>query len=268
MEQQIQKSKRRDYQLVDPRNIIIRENFNVRNDMGDIELLMNSIIEGGLQIPIKAKKVRGQDDLWEVIDGHRRLMAIQSAIDLGHEIEFIEVIPYQGKEDDEVFSMLITGVGQKPLSEMEQAEGISRLLPYGHKPDQIANRMGKSIPHVYYLIKLNGLPEKYKQLIKEGYISGYAMLEIVENTPEEDWDERVDNAIENAQKSSKNGEVKKATAKDLTERKLKPIEKFRDLIIYLDENMVENDKATIVREVWERINCDENLENIILIIES
>jgi len=268
METKIQKSKRRDYQLVDPRNIIIRENFNVRTDMGDIETLMTSIVESGLQIPIKAKKVRGSDDQWEVIDGHRRIMAIHLAIEYGHEIDFVEVLPYQGKEDDEVFSMLITGVGQKPLSEMEQAEGIARLMQFGHKPEDIAKRMGKSTPHVYYLIKLNSLPEKYKQLIRDGYISGYAMLEIIENNPVEDWEEKVENAIANAQKSSKNGEVKKATAKDLAEKKLKPIEKLRDLVIYLDENSIENDKATIVREVWERINCDETLDDLIMIIES
>ena len=55
---------------VDPQNLILRDEFNVRKDMGDLNALMQSILTSGLQVPIKAKKVAGTEQ-YEVVDGHR-----------------------------------------------------------------------------------------------------------------------------------------------------------------------------------------------------
>jgi len=225
----ILKSKRKDLMLVDPRNIIIQEGFNIRHDLGDISSLMQSIQEFGLQVPIKAKKVYGTDK-WEVVDGHRRMMAINSLIELGVPIEFVEVSIFSGDVTEKILSMLITGTGQKPLTEYEQSEGIGRLIDSGEKPENIAKKIGKSIPHIYHLLKIYSLPEKYKQKIRDGYISGYTMLELFEDYSDEELDYELEMVIDNAQQSAKNGEVKKATAKNMKkDRPLTPMEKFKIL---------------------------------------
>jgi len=263
---EVRKSTRKDLMQVSPMKCVIKEGFNVRVDYGDIEALKNSIIAIGMQVPLKAKKVRGEDK-WEVVDGHRRLMALQMAISEGHDIDFVDVSIFVGDDNERVISMLSTGVGQKSLNEIEQSDAVGRLLGK-IKPEVIAVNMGKSIPHVYYLIKLNELPEKYKAKIREGYISGYLMLDLFENYSEEELDEELEKVINKAQEKSKDGEIKKATAKDHAEKPKKPIQKFADLIMYLDDNLVESEKASLAREIWDRINCDDTIDELIDIINS
>jgi ParB/RepB/Spo0J family partition protein len=188
---------------VDPTNLILRDEFNVRKDMGDLNALMQSILSTGLQVPIKAKKVAGTDQ-YEVVDGHRRMSAILMAIEQGHEILYVDVMTFSGNNEEQVLSMLVTGTGQKPLTEIEQAEAIKRLTGFGHRVEDIAKKMGKSLPHVYYLVKLSNLPTKVKNLIAEGYISGLAVIEIVEGEPNEELQiAMIEMAIEDAQKRAK-----------------------------------------------------------------
>jgi ParB family chromosome partitioning protein len=180
-------TKRKDRVLmsVSPENLVIKDGFNVRKDYGNLEELMTSIIESGLQIPLKARELKGINDKWEIVDGHRRLEAIKLAIANGHEIPYVDVLAYKGNGEDEVFSMLITGTGQKPLNEMEQANAVERLIDYGYRVDLIAKKMGRSLPHVYYLVKLSGLPAKIKDRIQDGYISGLTTMAIVDKFPED-----------------------------------------------------------------------------------
>jgi ParB family chromosome partitioning protein len=239
-EQEALKSKRKDYFQVDPKNIVVKNGFNIREDMGDMLSLMQSIQELGLQIPIKAKKIYGTEQ-YELIDGHRRMLAINGLIENGVEIDYVDVIIFSGDESDKILSMLVTGTGQKPLTEFEQSEGIGRLVDVGERPDDIAKKIGKSTPHVYHLLKIYSLPEKYKQKIKEGYISGYTMLELFEQYSEEELDEELEAVINDAQKSSKSGEIKKATQKNVKKEKvLKPIEKFDLLVKECEDRIAEN----------------------------
>ena len=239
------KSKRKDYFQVDPKNIWVVGGFNVREDMGDMISLMQSIQEIGLQIPIKAKKIYGTDR-YEVIDGHRRMLAINALISNGVEIDYVDVIIFSGDETDKILSMLVTGTGQKPLTEFEQSVGIGRLVDAGQRPDDIAKKIGKSTPHVYHLLKIYSLPEKYKQKIKEGYISGYTMLELFEQYTEEELDQQLEEVISDAQKNSKSGEIKKATQKNVKKEKvLKPIEKFDLLVKHCEDKIADNTHTPI-----------------------
>lgn len=263
---EVLKTKKTDILKVDPQNLILRDEFNVRKDMGDLNALMTSIVETGLQVPIKAKKIIGEDK-YEVVDGHRRMSAILLAIESGHDILYVDVIPFSGNEEDQVMSMLVTGTGQKPLTEIEQAEAIKRLTNFGHRVEDIAKKMGKSLPHVYYLVKLSNLPAKIKNLIAEGYISGLAVMEIVEDEPNVDLQiSMIEMAIEDAQKDAKEGEIKKATKKNIDKnKKKKPFELLKELVYTLNEAEISNDKVAILNEVWERINEDEDIDNLILL---
>jgi hypothetical protein len=58
--------------LVDPRNIIIDDGYNVRTDMGEMDELRDSIIENGIQTPLKCYKEKGVEkypitrSLWSI----------------------------------------------------------------------------------------------------------------------------------------------------------------------------------------------------------
>ena len=235
---------------VDPRNIVVKDGFNVRIDMGDLIALSESIVSVGLQVPLKAKKITGQDK-YEIIDGHRRYQAIMIAIDHGHDIRYVDVILFSGGEEDRIFSMLVTGTGQKPLNDVEQSEAVSRLVGFGYKVEEVATKMGRSLPYGYYLYNLSQLSKRIKNLIVEGYISGGAVMEIVKITDDEQEQfELVQEAIENAQKGAEEGKIKKATAKNVNkEKRLTPIQKLDALIEELDKDNIQNSKVDLLVEL-------------------
>lgn len=251
---------------VDPQNLILRDEFNVRKDMGDLNALMQSILSTGLQVPLKAKKVAGTDQ-YEVVDGHRRMSAILMAIEQGHEVLYVDVMTFSGNDEEQVMSMLVTGTGQKPLTEIEQAEAIKRLTGFGHRVEDIAKKMGKSLPHVYYLVKLSNLPTKVKNLIAEGYISGLAVMEIIEGEPNEELQiAMIEMAIEDAQKDAKKGEIKKATKKNIEKnKKLKPIEKLKNLVETMNDAEIDNEKVALLNELWVRLKEDEDIDNLVIL---
>ena len=114
-ENEILKTKKTDLLLIDPKNIVVEENFNVRSDYGDIDGLSKSIIEVGQLEPISVSKIRGTEQ-YVLTDGHRRMKAILKAIEDGFEIQYVKAIVATGNLEDRIFAMVITGIGKKPLN--------------------------------------------------------------------------------------------------------------------------------------------------------
>lgn len=266
------KTKKKDLLMVDPRNLVVADGFNVRTDMGDLNALKDSILDTGLQVPLKAKKVKGEEDKYQVIDGHRRLQAILMAIEEGNDIPYVEVINFTGNDEEQIVAMLVTGTGQKPLTEVEQGEAIKRLTNFGFKVEQLAKKMGKSTPTAYYLLKIANLPQKVKNLIQEGYCSGLLATEIYDD--EEDQDlafSMLQMAIEEAQTRSKDGKPKKATKKDLENseakpKKQKPYDVLKQLMDMVSEDGLSNEKTALLTEVWLRIHEGEDADSIYLLL--
>lgn len=265
---EVKQTKRTDIMLVDPRNIVIKEGFNVRSDMGDIQALSDSIVETGLQVPLKAKKVKNEDK-YELVDGHRRMAAIQLAIENGHDIQFVEVLAFKGNEEDQVFAMIITGTGQKPLNEVEQAEAIKRLINFGYKAEEIARKIAKSVPQVYNLISLANVSKKIKDSVVGGFISGATVVQIIRQTDDSDEQlKMVTQAIEDAQKNTTGGDKpKKATAKNVAGLKRKSEgQKLSELVALLDEREVKNEKTELLAELVANLK-DSSVEDLVKIFE-
>jgi ParB family chromosome partitioning protein len=261
---EIVKTKRTDILLVDPRNIIVREGFNLRVDMGDIEALSASIVENGLEVPIKASKVRGEDS-YTLIDGHRRMAAILLAISNGHEIKYVDVLPYKGSSEDELFSMIITGTGQKSLTDIEQAEGIKRLVNYKYSVEEIAKKIAKSIPQIYNLLALSKVSKEIKNKIQDGLISGNTVVQIIKQVkaPAKQL-EVVTQAIADAKASTPVGKApKKATAQNVKALKNKTFkQKFLEALSTLDKDGVDNEKTTLLMNVYNALN-DGSVEELV-----
>jgi ParB family transcriptional regulator, chromosome partitioning protein len=235
METEILKTKKTDILSIDPRNIYVQDGFNVRVDLGDLDSLSESIASIGQQIPLKVVKDRGFER-YRVIDGHRRYSAILMAIDKGAAIPFIKCELFSGNAEDEIFTMIVTGTGQKQLNEVEQAEGLKRLIGFGYKPEELGKKIGKSIPYIYNLLTISNFPKRVKDYIVDGSISGSTVLNIVKVVDDEaELLKHVKRAID---KATDGGSVKKkATAKhvDTTAKKLTDKQKLLEVYNQLVE---------------------------------
>lgn len=213
------KTKKTDILSIDPRNIYEQEGFNVRQDMGDLEALALSIAKVGQQVPLKVVKDRGTER-YRVIDGHRRMRAIRLAIEKGFNIPYVKSELFNGNGEDELFTMIVTGTGQKALNAVEQGEGLKRLVDLGYKPEELSDKIAKSIPHVYALLKIANMSKRVKDCIVSGEISASTVLTIVKHV---DNEAEVFTLVKRAvAKATNDGEKnKKATAKHV--EGLKPL---------------------------------------------
>lgn len=223
LELDVQKTKKTDLLLIDPRNIVIEKDFNVREEYGDIAGLAKSIAKNGQLEAIVVSKIRGTDQ-YLLADGHRRLRAINKAIEDGAEIQFVKAIVTDGNPIHRLLTMVITGVDKKPLTNLEEGEAYKRLKEQGMGAKEIAEQVGKSYVHVYAMMKLADAPDQVKNYIKKGEISGSVVSKLMKdyNTVEE-LIQVVEEAVLNAQiedeadvkegKKKEGGKTKKATAR-------------------------------------------------------
>lgn len=131
---------------VDPTTITVRKEFNPRQDMGDLNELKDSIVENGVIVPLRLRRI---DDITELVDGERRLRATLLAIKQGHDISAVPAIFTNRKasENDLLFDTLTTNSG-KPLLPIEEASAFKRLVDEGVSKRDIAKRIGRSEHHV------------------------------------------------------------------------------------------------------------------------
>lgn len=215
------KTKKTDLMLIDPRNIIVEDDFNIRSDYGNIDELAKSIAEVGQLEPIMVAKQRGTDQ-YILTDGHRRMKAILKAIEQGHNIQYVKAIVTSGNMEDRIFAMVITGIGKKPLNNLEEGEAYKRLKAYGYEVKDIATKVGKSLPHIYNMLKLADVPQKVKKYILDGDISGNTVVSLLKDVKTaDDLLKVVEEAVlaseieheEDAKAGKKTAKKKKATAR-------------------------------------------------------
>ncbi len=108
---ELNKTKRTDVFKVDPRCISVDPEFNVREDFGDIEELMMSILKDGVKQPLRGRRTT---DGFILTDGHRRFKAIQTALAAGHLIPLVPIFPEHRSysEEQRVADMVILNSGK------------------------------------------------------------------------------------------------------------------------------------------------------------
>jgi ParB family chromosome partitioning protein len=166
--------------------IVVQEGFNVRQDMGDLDSLAQSIAAIGQQVPIIATKVRGEEKFL-LTAGHRRLAAIKLANEkYGANITQVNVMGASGDEKSRVLTMLLDGEGAKKLTAAELAEGFARLKEMGMKPQEIGKSVGISQAQVYNILAVGKAPEAIQKMVEEGDISVALVNEIQRDTKDSD----------------------------------------------------------------------------------
>lgn len=159
--------------------LVVREGFNIRKDMGDIEELANSIQENGVRVPLRGYKEKGKDE-YIVVDGHRRYEACKLVVERTGEMIKIPMVLEPQKYSDElrILDMFITNDG-KQLTVLEKAEGVGRMINFGWKPADIARKIGKSASYISRLQSLLVAPKKLVSLVEGGRMKASLAMDMM-----------------------------------------------------------------------------------------
>jgi ParB/RepB/Spo0J family partition protein len=159
-------------------HLTIDEGVNIREDMGDVKSLSESIRENGVIEPMRGWV--DETGWYHITNGHRRYAALQILADDGITEMYVPFILQQKNTSPEqtVVEMFISNDG-KPLNLVEQAIGVKRLTDYGWDVAAIAKKLAKSVTQIENLLKLEAAPAKFKKLIKKGIISATYAIELL-----------------------------------------------------------------------------------------
>lgn len=277
-------TKRTDLMLVDPRNLIIEVDFNVRKDMGDIHGLALSIVRLGVEEPLIGHKVRGEDT-FIVTDGHRRESAIKLALELhakGYpqfadisKIKFVPVRNGSSNPLDRLYTMAVTGEKKKNLNDMERATMYQRLIDMiveqksvkrGLAIKEIAESVGVSLASLYNVLKLNELDKDIQDFVASGQLSGATAVTIVKDIADpEEQKKAVLDAVYNAEEKSKaTGSKVKATAANVKGLKAKTaIQKLKEVAEKLEAKDVKNIRTKLLAELIEALDENKTINVIV-----
>ena len=139
---------------------------NVREDLGDLEDLVESIREHGL---LQAVLVDRHDGGWRLVDGHRRLEACRRAP--------LERIPvqlasrtFEGAERTTV--QIVANSHRRDLDPIEEARGYARIIEAeGITQAEVARRLSKSPATISNALRLLTLDPTVLERIQRGEIS-------------------------------------------------------------------------------------------------
>lgn len=180
-------------------------------DRDALESLAASIKEKGVLQPLLVRK---KNDKYEIIAGERRWRAAQLA-----GLDKVPAIVKDLSDSETLEIALIENLQRENLSAIEEAEGLNRLMnEYEYTQEIIGKVIGKSRSYIANTLRLLGLPEEIKQLVKENKLSaGHARALI-----------GCENAVELANKIVKEGlsvreaENLAANAKGITVNNITP----------------------------------------------
>jgi len=145
----------------------------LREDLGPIDELANSITEKGLLQPIVVRPIEGG---FEVVAGNRRFAACKS---LGMRKIPCHVVELDDREAYE--TSLIENVQHKTLNPLEEAHAFKRYVDgfgYGGE-SELARRIGKSPQYVSQRIRILSLPDEVLNKVSRRLVSLSQAVELI-----------------------------------------------------------------------------------------
>jgi ParB-like chromosome segregation protein Spo0J len=203
--------KRVDMYQINPELITEDEGWNVRDDNDElrahIRMLADSIKEVGVLEPLTGYLKEGMPVL---TNGHCRLLAVKLARSEGAEIKLVPFRnePRTANEADRTLSMLTRNSG-KPLTGIEQAGVIKRLLAFGWSQTEISKKTGFTPPHIGNLLTLAGAPVEVQNMVSQGKVSATLATDTVKSQGPEKATETLKDAVVDAESKGKNRATKK-----------------------------------------------------------
>ncbi|MBM7704213.1 ParB/RepB/Spo0J family partition protein [Metabacillus iocasae] len=137
-----------------------------------IQELKQSILQHGILQPIIVRKsIKG----FEIVAGERRFRAAKEAA-----LETVPVIVREFSEQQMMELALLENLQREDLTPIEEAIAYQTLIQkLDMTQEQLANRLGKSRPHIANHLRLLNLPDPIQQLVSDGKLSmghGRALL--------------------------------------------------------------------------------------------
>ncbi|MBY0336466.1 MAG: ParB/RepB/Spo0J family partition protein [Acetobacteraceae bacterium] len=136
-------------------------------DEGALEELAASIREHGLLQPILARPSAEKPGTYQIIGGERRWRAAQRA-----GLHEVPVLVREATDREAMAAGLVENLQRQDLNAVEEAEGYSRLVEqFGMTQDALAKAVGKSRPHVANTLRLLQLPDRVRELLRDGALT-------------------------------------------------------------------------------------------------
>ena len=134
-------------------------------DEDALEELAASIAEVGLLQPVVVRKVG--DGNYELVMGERRWRASQRA-----GLEYIPAIVRETPDTDMLRDALLENLHRQQLDPLEEAAAYQQLLDdFGATHEQLAQKVGRSRPHISNTLRLLNLPPAVQKRVAAGVIS-------------------------------------------------------------------------------------------------
>ena len=134
-------------------------------DEDALEELAASITEVGLLQPVVVRKLGGGN--YELVMGERRWRASQRA-----GLEYIPAIVRETPDTDMLRDALLENLHRQQLDPLEEAAAYQQLLDdFGATHEQLAQKVGRSRPHISNTLRLLNLPPVVQKRLAAGVIS-------------------------------------------------------------------------------------------------
>ena len=144
-----------------------------------LEELAASITEVGLLQPVVVRNLGGGS--YELVMGERRWRASQRA-----GLDYIPAIVRETSDDDMLRDALLENLHRQQLDPLEEAAAYQQLLDdFGATHEQLAQRIGRSRPHISNTLRLLNLPPLVQKRVAAGVISaGHARALLALDDPQ------------------------------------------------------------------------------------
>lgn len=245
---EVNATKRTDLFLIDPRNIVVMEGFNVRRDF-DLEELKEQIKANGVLNPVTVIPYKEDGvEKYKLVDGERRYRATMLAISEGANIPFIKALKApKGATTEQLYIEQMMRNEGKRFSELECAIMFRRFKEeFGYSQVEIAEKFKKSPAFISKCLSLLDLPQYLQDKIATGELSAMAAREIRNSyTHESDQVRAAKTALRTAKANGRATATNKEVQSSLKEAKqAKAIaDALRNVWAYLDgEKMIDVDK--------------------------
>lgn len=136
-------------------------------DPGPLQELADSIKEHGVLQPILVREKPGSPGQYQIIGGERRWRAAQLA-----QLHEVPVVLRNLDDRMAMAAALVENLQRQDLNALEEAEGFRRLIEeFGLTQDQLGQAVGKSRSHVTNTLRLLALPERVRELLRDGALT-------------------------------------------------------------------------------------------------
>ena len=151
-------------------------------EQAPLQELADSIREHGVLQPILVRpKPGGGGRRYEIIGGERRWRAAQLV-----PLHEVPVVVRDLGDREAMAAALVENLQRQDLNALEEAEGYRRLIDeFELTQDALGQAVGKSRSHVANTMRLLALPERVRELLRDGALSaGHARALLVAPNPE------------------------------------------------------------------------------------